>query len=275
MIRIAYLLWVMLLLASPAYAESQKLKTVVGTIYGDITISEAGLVSAVKFNNVKDPKIAALLESQVKKWEFHPMLVNGKPQLAQASFTMNIFVTQDSVTNKAVQIVLDDVFVLPTALELTAQEPATKPKNILPQYPMNGLRSGIGARLKVAIKINAQGRVERAAVKQFAFLDTNNRAITKLGGIQREFILSAIDAVKKRRYSESEMRRFECVGGCFSFMDFEFTTNEGPWHDYREVTVPAIDWYPLIQPNTDFTKPKSQLVRFKLQPSSQPIDVGG
>lgn len=260
----------------PAFAETQEAKTVVGKIYGDITISETGMVSAVTFKNVKDPKIAALLESQVKKWEFHPMLVNGSPQLAEAGFSMDIFVTQDVATKKTTQIVLDDVRVMPTALELSAQVTPDTTKRFYPQYPINAYSMSLGARLNVAVKINADGSVEKAAVKEFAYLNFGKGTVSKVPAIvQEEFSNRAVNAAKKWRFSESAMRRNECVGGCISLIQFEFIVEKRPWYVYLEVKTPDIDWYPSNQPNNDISAAKSQLVRFKEQPSNQPIDLGG
>jgi hypothetical protein len=270
-----YLLSAALLFSIPAVAEIQEAKTVVGKIYGDITISEAGIVSAVTFKNVKDPKIAALLESQVRKWEFHPMLVNGSPQLAEAGFSMDIFVTQDVATKKTTQIVLDDVRVMPTALELAAKESTDTTTRVHPRYPVNAIYMDLGARLNVALQINANGFVEKAAVKNFAFLNAQNGAIsTKLTMAQKEFSQNATNAAKQWRFSEAALRRNECVGGCISLIQFEFTTADKPWNVYREVKTPDIDWYPTNQPNNDISEPKSQLVRFKEQPSNQSIDLG-
>lgn len=265
-----------LFLSSPALADTQKLKTVVGKIYGDITISEVGMVSAVTFNNIKDAKIAALLESQVKKWEFHPMLVNGRPQLAEAGFSMDIFITQDLVTNKTTEIVLDDVTVMPTVLELSAQEKSDTSKRFYPQYPSNAYSMNLGARLNVAVEINADGSVERAAVKEFAYLNFGKGSASKVPAyVQKEFSERSINAAKKWRISESAMRRNDCVGGCISLMRFEFIVEERPWYVYHEVKTPNIDWYPTNHPKNDISTTKSQLVRFKVEPSNQPIEIGG
>lgn len=250
----------------------------IAQVKGRIKINSDGAVSEVSFANVKSADLNRFLETQIKKWEFHPMLVNGQPVNADAGFNFRVLANFDGA-GKLKNIAFQDVIVEPTQLELDAIKAESIDRNnarrFAPEYPYLPLTKGVEAEVKVAINVLPDGSISEAAVREMALLGVDRYVQTaQLTKFQNDFSNSATTAIKKWRFNQSSLSKSDCLRGCVAEILVTYEISNAPWKRYRMMTVPSIPWL-IAEQVKDVDGTKSQLVRFKEQPSNQPIEIGG
>lgn len=249
----------------------------VAQVNGRIKVNVEGNVSEVSFRNVTSADLNRFLEMQVRKWEFHPMKVNGQPVSTDAGFKFRLLANFDGAGNLQ-QIAFQDVIIEPTELELAAikanQTGVDQSRRPSPEYPYVPLRKNVGAELKLAVKVLPDGTIGNAAVSEMILLNAEKYApASLLRQYQRAFSESALSAVKKWKYSSALMTQSNCTNGCTGLIPVTYESIPAPWMRYTEVNVPEIPWL-IVEQVKDVEAKKSQLLVFKQQPSSLPIDAG-
>jgi hypothetical protein len=249
----------------------------VAQVNGRIKVNVEGNVSEVSFLNVTSADINRFLEAQVRKWEFHPMKVNGQPVSTDAGFKFRLLANFDGA-GKLQQIAFQDVIIEPTELELSAikanQTGVDQSRRVSPQYPYVPLKKGVGAELELAVKVLPDGTIGDTAVSEMILLGADKYASASLlKQYQKDFSESALSAVKKWKYSSALMTQSNCINGCTGLISVNYELRTAPWMRYTEVKVPEIPWL-IVEQVKDVEAKKSQLLVFKQQPSSLPIDAG-
>lgn len=278
-LRALFLSFCFSMVAASAYCADTG-KQFVAQVNGRINVSANGAVTGLSFKNVTSKELHAFLESQIKKWEFHPMTVNGQPVNADAGFNFRLF-TSFGNDGKLSNISFQDVVVEPTALELEIQRVNNKnsenlDKRVAPSYPERALRAGAQSSVDVVVKIAPDGSIIQADPYRVALIGVGHKLNSvDIRLLSNQFTQSAVSAVKKWRFAKDTLAAQECLGGCVSLIEVEYTLDGGPWFTYLEVKTPEVSWLANEQITQDISNPKSQLVRFKQQPSSQPIEIGG
>ena len=269
-------LFALMLFSSNAFAAEQTAKQYMGEINGQISIDAEGKVTAVDLDNVKESSLKSLLISQINKWKFYPMQVNGKPVESTSGFSFELTINTD-VAKKLNQITFHRVFVSPTPVELAQRlRNVDTSKRVQPEYPFVALRDRLEARLSIAVKIDPDGSVSEAGVYKMKLLnpkpyisDADQRnAISIFGN-------SAIRAVKQWRFSKERLVFNNCTNGCISRIDVDYHFENKPWNLYREMPVAVLPWVENNNLKKIQDKPESQFVRLKSELSDQPMDIGG
>lgn len=269
-------LFALMLFSINACASEQTAKQYIGAIQGQISIDAEGKVVSVDLTNVKESALKSLLISQINKWEFYPMQVNGKPVESTSGFGFDLTISTDPAKNLN-QIAFNDVFVSPTKLELEQrQRNVDTSKRVGPIYPDNALRDGTEARLRIAIRIESDGSVSEAGIYTMKLLNPKpyisemdqRNAINVFGK-------SAIKAVKQWRFSSEALATNDCFNGCISQISVEYIIDNKPFKLYREIPVAALPWVENDKVKKIQDKPESQFVRLKSEVSEKPIDIGG
>lgn len=148
--RIALFLF---LLALPAMATNEKLKTYIGKIEGKITVLANGEVATVELKNVSDNALNAFLTDAVKKWQFNPMRINGQPVDVTTAFSFNAITAYDS-KRIIKSIKYSHIIFEKSAFE---KQQYAELKNVHKReevmYPRDALRFGLNGLVTVAINI--------------------------------------------------------------------------------------------------------------------------
>jgi hypothetical protein len=264
--------------ANPCVANVDK--QYIAQVNGRIQVRANGTLAGVSLNNVTSNELRIFLEEQIKKWQFHPMTVDEKPVDADTAFNFQI-IASFSPDKKLSKIAFQDITIEPTDFELKVQnadknKSAYSEKRVVPRYPERALIVGAMAEVLVAVKISPDGSILQAAPYRVALLGVGHKLIEADSRLlSSQFTSSAVSAIKKWRISQANIESQDCVAGCVSLIKVSYTLDSGPWLSYFEINVPEVTWVKEWQVQSDISKPKSQLVRFKEQPSSQPIDAGG
>lgn len=269
-------LFAFMLFSINAFAAEQNAKQYIGEVRGQISIDAEGKVTAVDLTSVKESSLKKFMITQISKWEFYPMQVNGKPVESSSGFGFELTINTDA-TKKLNQITFDDVYVSPTALELEQRRKnVDTSKRIGPEYPFAALRDGLEARLSIAVKIEPDGSVSEASVYAMKLLnpkphisDMDQRNAINIFG------KSAIKAVKQWRFSREHLAFYDCINGCISKIPVEYIFESKPFKLYREMPVAVLPWVESDNVKKIQDKPESQFVRLKSKLSELPIDVGG
>ena len=205
----------------------------IAQVNGRIKVNVEGNVSGVSFQNVTSADLNRFLETQVRKWEFHPMKVDGQPVITDAGFKFRLLAKFDGA-GKLQQIAFQDVIIEPTELELAAikanQTGVDQSRRTSPEYPYVPLKKGVGAELKLAVKVLPDGAIGDAAVSEMILLNADKYApASLLKQYQRDFSESALSAVKKWKYSSALMTQSNCTNGCTGLISVTYELMTAPW----------------------------------------------
>jgi hypothetical protein len=275
-----FLSFIFFFLLAAGSSQADPGKQFIAKVNGRIAVSADGVITELSLKNVTSAPLRDFLESRIKKWEFHPMTVNGQPVAAEAGFNF-LLIASYKEDGKLSNIVFRDVVVEPTAMELKAQRaksnnPENDNKRVAPRYPEYALREGAQATVEVVVKIAPDGSILKADPYSVALIGVGHKLKpVDVRFLTNQFTQSAVVAIKKWRFAKTKLATDACLSGCVSRINVEYVLGGGPWFTFLEVETPKPAW--LVDENIlpDITNPKSQLVRFKQQPSNQPIDLGG
>lgn len=128
-------------------AEEIKLQVV-----GEIGIDPEGKVFATDIKTVVMPKVKELIDTTVSRWQFEPVLVDGKP--AHVKSGMNLTLAAEKV-GEGYQLRIERARFYSARSML---------RTIPPRYPTEAARAGVGADVLVAVRVDAAGKVVDAAV---------------------------------------------------------------------------------------------------------------
>lgn len=118
------------------------------SVQGELVIAPDGSVQAWKVHG-RDlaPSVSGLLQRSVEQWRFEPILQDGAPVAARTRMALNL----ELVPRGA------DYVMRVTDVYFGSLEPDKS--NRAPSYPAGAVRKQIGARVLLALKLGADGRV--------------------------------------------------------------------------------------------------------------------
>mgnify|MGYP006172757127 CR=1 FL=1 len=135
---------------------------------GEITVDVEGRVTALVLDHKElGADVMRAFEDKVRGWQFEPVLRDGAPVPAKARMTLELLlVRQVGVENLG--IAFEDVqFFDPVERKVAEGVSASLAP---PRYPEESLRSGIGARVSLVLKLDADGRVIDVAAQEVNLL---------------------------------------------------------------------------------------------------------
>lgn len=280
MIRKFVLMLALLASSGHALAAADDLKQFIGYYQGEITVTAEGVVKQVTLKKKDSANLGALIISQIKKWEFHPVTINGNPVEATSPFDLQV-IASFTAGNKISHIAFRDVTIGKSDVELALNKEKstsseTKDKRASVTYPIDALKKGYGAELKVAIEIDASGSVKQADVYNVALTSSGHRSDKRA----RDYALntfgrSALAAIRKWQWTPEQMAGFECSMGCISTISVQFTMdNAGNWSTYSDQKIEMPAWALQLNPAVQLDETKSRYVRLKTDPTNKDIAVG-
>ncbi len=115
---------------------------------GEVQIGADGQVLDYTLKNNLAPAISALVDKNVRKWVFDPVLVDGKPVAAKTSLHLRLKAIPTQQDNYSLQIT-----------NVIFGEPKMAAKNQAPKYPPAAVQARLGAKVILWLKLDDAGNV--------------------------------------------------------------------------------------------------------------------
>jgi TonB family protein len=121
---------------------------------GDLQIDPDGHVHEYHLANKLSAAVTTLVETNVRKWQFEPVLVNGVP--VRAKTAMHLYLSAVS-QDKGYVLQVDNIIF---------GEPTFSKTNVLPHFPDAAVKVGMGAKVLLSMRLDSNGQVADAQIYQ-------------------------------------------------------------------------------------------------------------
>lgn len=184
------MLLVLSLLASPAWAQKPKPEFAMSA-GGELVIAPDGTVRTWKMDsNRLGEEVQALLQRNVEQWRFEPILMDGKAVTARTRMTVEL-----EALPQGEGYLLKVARVWFGSLQSRG---TVKP----PSYPNSAVRAGLGARVLLAVKLDAEGNVVAMHPYQTSLSKWGSEKQAQRW--RRRFEQASMNAVKDWKYVPGE-----------------------------------------------------------------------
>lgn len=200
--RLCGLLLVSIALGSPALLAKQTEQAPVESVVamqvdGWVSFDTLGQVEDYRITTPVHESIRAGLDGTVRKWKFHPVLVDGVPRRAKTRMRVTLAAKQES---DGVRLKVDNVVFPSEPGDVTAKvdgqpEPISGRKLRPPGYPLGLMQQGVAGAVLLAIRVGPDGRAAEVIAVQSMLYDVRGGASALRVGI-RMLEKSAVDAAK-------------------------------------------------------------------------------
>lgn len=203
---------------------------------GRIAVGPDGLVRDYKLTSKLSPAVAELVERSVRSWKFDPILVDGKPVIAETRLRMVLHGTP----------VGDDRYTLKVE-NVWFGEPERAHDMTPPRYPAEAARADLGAKVVLVLKLDADGNVVDVLAEQTS-LDKRTHSEQVADKWRGVFEQASIGAAKKWKFKPGETVNGEAVDSLvrvpvtFRMGDARRNDDVGSWKAYVPGPVNPIPW---------------------------------
>lgn len=202
---------------------------------GKIAVGPDGLVRDYKLTSELPAAVAGLVERNVRSWKFEPILVDGKPVIAETRLRMVLHGTpvgEDRYTLKVENVWFG--------------EPERAHDMKPPRYPTVAARAGLGAKVVLVLKLDADGNVVDVLAEQTS-LDKRTRSEQVADKWRRVFEQASVAAAKKWKFTPGETVNGEAVGSLVRvpvtfWVGGSPKDDSGRWKAYVPGPVNPIPW---------------------------------
>ncbi|MGQ4582353.1 hypothetical protein [Lysobacter sp. F60174L2] len=193
--------WILLLalsFAPLAYAGDASSTQAAAPIYeitatGDIEIGPDGRVHHYELDKGQTPVIEQALARNIEQWRFEPILVDGRPVIGATR--MRISINAEPTATGDYQLRVNDVWF---------GEPSRSAHDLSPpRYPVEALRSNMGAKVVLVLKLDDQGKVIRVHPEQVS-LDRGVRNERSAERWRDLFAEASVDVAKHWTFNINE-----------------------------------------------------------------------
>lgn len=219
-------------------ASAQKATTPVIelSVTGEIQIAPDGHVNDYQLKSDLAPTVAALVDRTVRGWRFEPVVVDGKAVVAKT--TMSLYLRGQPAPGDSYSLRIASVNF--GTLTRAKQKP--------PEYPIDAQRAGLGARVELYLRIDADGKVVEATPRQTS-LNMRARSEREAEVWRQRFEKASVRAAQQWRYDPSEFVNGNPVTNRYALapIDFSMTrrgnTSANPdWTAYVPGPVHPAPW---------------------------------
>lgn len=195
------LLTLIALVSQPLLAkqvEQAPIESVVAMqVDGWVSFDTLGQVEDYQITTPVHESIRAGLDGTVRKWKFHPVLVDGTPRRAKTRIRVTLAARQES---DGIHVKVDNVVFPSEQDEQTAKvdgrpEPITGKTLRAPAYPVGLMQQGVAGAVLLAIRVGPDGRAAEVLAVQSMLYDVRGGASALRVGI-RMLEQSAVSAAK-------------------------------------------------------------------------------
>jgi hypothetical protein len=177
---------------TPAQIRDQVVSSL--SVSGTIEVDPQGRVHAyaIKEAAAYDQAVRDMLDRNITRWTFKPVLVDGAPR--QARFDMYLRLQAKPLDEKRYEVAISSAAF--GSSEAAAPHTEVSSRRMRgPQYPLDEMRRGIGGTVVLVVRIGRDGTVADAFVEQ-----TNLKAVGDASAMQRwraEFEKAALVAARR------------------------------------------------------------------------------
>ncbi len=221
-------------------------------VTGTIVIEPDGRVGNVTFNSKFDPAMRSSLEAKMRGWKFAPIRVGGEARRAETGFEVRLagekvgdsYVVRLDGTNfdggSAKNAVVPDG--LPVPITAKRMEP--------PAYPQDLMLSGKTGRVRLVIRVGADGHVEDVVAAQSLAFDFKGReSEASARKTIRVFERNAVIAARRWTFNVPPGHAERGAEAMTVATDVEYvikydTSVAGQWVPVQRAPRRSIDWLP-------------------------------
>ena len=206
---------------------------------GEIQIAADGRVNDYRLKSQLAPSVAGLVDRSVRGWRFEPVLVDGKPVVAKT--TMHLALNAEPVAGTG------DYRLRIASIrfgELRHSGRFTPPK-----YPGEAVRSHVGGKVIIAIRVDETGNVIDAQPYQTS-LDVETRSETEAEHFRQVLEKASLSAARDWHYDVTDILNGKPVGRqalvpvSYSLCDMPCTnrSDDGRWRALAPGPVHVVPW---------------------------------
>jgi hypothetical protein len=168
---------------------------------GEVQIATDGSVSDYRLRSQLAPSVAGLVDQNVRSWRFEPVIVDGAAVVAKTA--MHLGLKAEPLDGKdSYRIRITDV---------RFGEPQRNAKTRPPRYPEDAVHAHLGAKVLLAVRLDANGQVLDAQAYQTS-LDARTRSEGEAEHWRRIFERASLAAAKDWHYDMSETINGKPIG---------------------------------------------------------------
>ncbi|HEY2396664.1 MAG TPA: hypothetical protein VGH81_11900 [Rudaea sp.] len=168
---------------------------------GEIQIAPDGSVSDYRLRSQLVPAVADLVDHDVRRWTFEPVIVDGVAVVAKT--TMHLGLKAEPVEGKNSYRM--------RITQVHFGEPQRNGKMRPPRYPIEAVQAHLGAKVLLAVRLDENGQVLDAQAYQTS-LDARPRSDSDAEHWRRVFEQASIAAAKSWRYDMTETVNGKRIG---------------------------------------------------------------
>lgn len=233
-------------------------------VVGDIEINPDGAVRDYRLSSELPAAVAEPVDRSVRKWRFEPVVVDGRAVIARTRLNMTLTVEPmgGNYQLRIAHVSFGDPL---------QQKSSLKP----PQYPREAAMVGVGSKVILAVKLDAQGNVVAAHPYQTSL---THRASTNVASAWRKrFEQASIQAAMDWKFDLTESIDGRPVDS-IALIPIEYmppmpngaVDHENKWQAYVPGPINPLPWaedgtgMAAVDPATD-KDPRSMNSRFRLK----------
>lgn len=252
------------LLALPAFAGEPDVQ-LERTVGGHIEIAPDGSVSDFSLDSAMSlPEVTAALREQIGNWRFEPILVDGKPVVAEASMSVGL-----------VLVPLGDDRLAFRIDRVAFGSPRRTAEMVPPRYPKSALRQRVSGKVTLVLKLDAGGVVERVHVERVD-LERNTQSDTRKEHWREVFAAAATRAARGWRFEAGAQAGGEPLASSIRVpVEFVINTGASPddrWRAYEPGPYQPASW---AEPDVEAETRIASLEDGEVQPVDSPFHLLG
>jgi len=205
---------------------------------GEIQIATDGHVSDYRLQSKLPDAVARLVDHDVRGWLFEPVMVNGTAVVAKTAVHLDLHAEPAAKADSYIIRIANVRFGGPRADHVKQ-----------PMYPQYAIDARLGARVMVAVRLDDNGNVVDAAVRQTS-LDARASSEGEAERFRKLFERASLAVAKDWHYNLSESLNGKKIGTTalvpvvFSLRGPGTSTEprDGQWKGYVPGPVHTIDW---------------------------------
>ncbi len=221
-------------------------------VAGTLVIEPDGHVGTVTFASTFDPALRAGLEAKVREWKFAPIRVGGAARRAETGFEVRLAAQKvgDSFVVRMDGTSFDGANAKNAVIPDGVPAPITAKRMQPPAYPQDLMMSGKTGRVRLVIRVAADGHVEDVVAAQALAFDFKGREPESVARKTiRVFERNAIIAARRWTFNVPPGHVERGPEAMTVATDVEYvikydTSVAGQWVPVQRAPRRTIDWLP-------------------------------
>jgi hypothetical protein len=205
---------------------------------GEIEIGPGGAVHDYRLNSDLTPEIAEIVGNKVRTWEFEPVLIDGKPVIAKTMMRLQLSAVPTDDDRYALQV-----------KNVWFGEPQRSGRITPPDYPMDAVYKGLGAKVVLVLRLDADGKVVDVLPEQISL--TSEGSERDVNRFRTLFERASIKAAKRWKFDMTEQIGGRPIGSMvripvtYTLSDGPRPQTDGKWNGFVPGPIRPIPWVTL------------------------------